>query len=236
MRHRDPIAETMAELASRLPPPLRPAGLLREVRDGLHDAAEAYRRAGLGEVEAARRAVADFGPADGAATEAANTSLATLSRRTSYLVSVGYLVTISAWFALGFTGSVAGSTGTHGLGLLTFWFGTLSIGAAAAGIGTVLRVRSEARSHRASLGSARLVIGIALGTSALTLLSSYLVSPWRFDLFPVGGWSPHDLVEVVSGAVQVIILAATARCMLSLLVARQLRMSRRAYEEQAVRT
>ncbi|MFI7123995.1 permease prefix domain 1-containing protein [Amycolatopsis sp. NPDC049868] len=38
--------------------------LLTEARDGLTDAAEAYRAGGVDEVEAERRAVADFGPAD----------------------------------------------------------------------------------------------------------------------------------------------------------------------------
>ncbi|WP_410651956.1 permease prefix domain 1-containing protein [Amycolatopsis sp. cmx-4-54] len=37
--------------------------LLTEARDGLVDAAEAYREGGVGEAEAERRAVADFGPA-----------------------------------------------------------------------------------------------------------------------------------------------------------------------------
>ncbi|OXM56824.1 hypothetical protein CFP71_10925 [Amycolatopsis thailandensis] len=39
------------------------ADLLTEARDGLTDAAEAYREGGTGEKEAERRAVADFGPA-----------------------------------------------------------------------------------------------------------------------------------------------------------------------------
>ncbi|MFJ4097889.1 permease prefix domain 1-containing protein [Amycolatopsis japonica] len=39
------------------------ADLLTEARDGLIDAAEAYREGGVSEAEAERRAVADFGPA-----------------------------------------------------------------------------------------------------------------------------------------------------------------------------
>jgi len=39
------------------------ADLLEEARDGLHDAADAYRAGGWDDVEAERRAVADFGPA-----------------------------------------------------------------------------------------------------------------------------------------------------------------------------
>ncbi|WP_181774259.1 permease prefix domain 1-containing protein [Amycolatopsis pittospori] len=40
------------------------ADLLTEARDGLHDAADAYREGGVDEAEAERRAVADFGPVD----------------------------------------------------------------------------------------------------------------------------------------------------------------------------
>ncbi|ADJ42873.1 hypothetical protein AMES_1051 [Amycolatopsis mediterranei S699] len=39
------------------------ADLLEEARDGLHDAADAYRAGGWSEEDAQRRAVADFGPA-----------------------------------------------------------------------------------------------------------------------------------------------------------------------------
>lgn len=233
---RDPIGEAVAELARRLPPPLRPAGLLREVRDGLSDAAEAYRNAGFERGEAARRAVADFGPIDDAAVEAANASLTRLCRLTSYLISFGYLVTISGWFALSLAGPAAGAWATHGPGLVTYWFGLLAGGAAAAGLLTVRRLRGEARSRRPAITSARIVIGIALATSALTLVSSYLVSPWRFDLFPVTEWSPHDLIEVVSGVMQMIILAATARCALSLLAARHLRTTGRQAFGETVRT
>lgn len=53
----------LSELGSRLrgPAPVR-ADLLSEARDGLVDAAEGYRAAGLSEPAAQRRAVADFGP------------------------------------------------------------------------------------------------------------------------------------------------------------------------------
>lgn len=234
--NRDPITQAVAELARRLPPPLRPAGLLREVRDGLSDAAEAYRRAGYGSFEAARRAVADFGPIDGVAGDAANASLARLCRLTAYLIIVGYLVTTAGWVALSFAGRAAGAWATHGPGPTMFWFGALAVGAATAGLLAVRRVRGEARNRRTAVTSARIVVGIALGTSALTLVSSYLVSPWRFDLLLVSDWSPHDLIEVISGAAQLIILAATARCVLSLLAARHLQTAGRQAFEQTVRT
>ncbi|GAB3740886.1 permease prefix domain 1-containing protein [Microlunatus parietis] len=232
---RDPISEVVAQLARQLPPPLRPAGLLREVRDGLSDAAEAYQRAGFPRPEAARRAVADFGPVDDAATEVANASLARLCRLTSYLVSIGYLMTIAAWFILVLAGPDVTPWVANPPGPTAYWFGLLTISATTAGLLAVRRLRGDARSKRTAAASARIVIGIALGSSALTLASSYLVSPWRGELIPRGAWSLHDLVEVFSGAVQVIILAAAARCILSLLAARHLGTGRRAFEE-TVRT
>ncbi|QXV59721.1 permease prefix domain 1-containing protein [Amycolatopsis sp. TNS106] len=54
----------IGDLGRRLHGPARAkTDLLTEARDGLVDAAEAYREGGVGEAEAERRAVADFGPA-----------------------------------------------------------------------------------------------------------------------------------------------------------------------------
>ncbi|KZB82353.1 permease prefix domain 1-containing protein [Amycolatopsis regifaucium] len=59
------IEPYLSELASGLSGPARAkADLLTEARDGLHDAAEAYREGGVEAAEAERRAVADFGPVD----------------------------------------------------------------------------------------------------------------------------------------------------------------------------
>ena len=64
------IDDFVAALGGRLRGP-RPlvADVLTEVRDGLCDAASAYRSGGLGVVEAERRAVADFGGVDELAGE-----------------------------------------------------------------------------------------------------------------------------------------------------------------------
>ncbi|UUV35193.1 permease prefix domain 1-containing protein [Amycolatopsis roodepoortensis] len=55
------IGELDAQLSG---PRSAKADLLTEARDGLVDAADAYRAGGVDEAEAERRAVADFGPAD----------------------------------------------------------------------------------------------------------------------------------------------------------------------------
>lgn len=58
------IEAYIGDLGRRLSgPAAAKADLLTEARDGLTDAAEAYREGGAGESEAERRAVADFGPA-----------------------------------------------------------------------------------------------------------------------------------------------------------------------------
>jgi hypothetical protein len=57
------IEPYLSALDSRLSGPARAkADLLAEARDGLHDAADAYREGGWSEQEAQRRAVDDFGP------------------------------------------------------------------------------------------------------------------------------------------------------------------------------
>lgn len=59
------IEAYLADLRRELGGPLLlRAGMLREVRDGLNDAAQAYRAAGLSPHEAERAAVDEFGPAD----------------------------------------------------------------------------------------------------------------------------------------------------------------------------
>ncbi|MFE6614031.1 permease prefix domain 1-containing protein [Amycolatopsis sp. NPDC057786] len=59
------IEAYIGELEGRLSGPCSAkADLLTEARDGLVDAADAYRAGGVDEAEAERRAVADFGPAD----------------------------------------------------------------------------------------------------------------------------------------------------------------------------
>ncbi|EMD27481.1 permease prefix domain 1-containing protein [Amycolatopsis azurea] len=59
------IEAYMGDLDRRLSgPAAAKADLLTEAKDGLTDAAEAYRAGGVDDAEAERRAVADFGPAD----------------------------------------------------------------------------------------------------------------------------------------------------------------------------
>jgi hypothetical protein len=59
----DPVAAHVAELERMLCGPARVRrSMIREVRDGLHDAVAAYRDCGLDQERAARRAVRDFGP------------------------------------------------------------------------------------------------------------------------------------------------------------------------------
>jgi hypothetical protein len=59
----DPVTQHLAELERALRGPARTRrSMLREVRDGLHDAVTAYRACGLDPHRAAAKAVHDFGP------------------------------------------------------------------------------------------------------------------------------------------------------------------------------
>lgn len=64
LAHDRPIERLVAALRYRLPPGRQSRDVLAEVRDGLEDAAEAYRSGGLRQHEAEQRAVADFGDLD----------------------------------------------------------------------------------------------------------------------------------------------------------------------------
>jgi hypothetical protein len=79
----------VARLGQALVGPRRTkAELLREVRDGLTDATEAYQRGGLSELEAQAKAVADFGPVAELAPEYQHELAAAQGRRTALLTGL----------------------------------------------------------------------------------------------------------------------------------------------------
>lgn len=211
----DPIAATLAELRRRLPRPLRPAGLVTEIQDGLTDAAEAYRRAGLSEYEAARRAVTDFGPIGAAVAECGDSAVARLCRRALIALVSGYLITIASWFLLGITDWKAKGWLTHGSPIM-FWFGSLAISAAVAGGVVLWRLRVRARAQRPAVALAPVVGLVALVFGAATLASSYIVSPWDPARWLASGpWTLHGVVEAISGVAQVIIALMAAACLVA---------------------
>jgi hypothetical protein len=106
----DPIGVHVAALARAVRGPAAARrGLLREVRDGLHDAADAYRRAGIDAERAARLAVRDFGPVAELAPLYQDELAAGAARRTAVLVAAGVPAVMLAWSALWASGVASGS-------------------------------------------------------------------------------------------------------------------------------
>lgn len=94
----DPIAVHVAGVGNVLRGPVRARrSMLAEVREGLCDAAAAYRTAGLDEYAAARRAVADFGPVDLIAAQLQNELTARQARRTALLLVIAFPSMIVGW-------------------------------------------------------------------------------------------------------------------------------------------
>ena len=85
----DPVEDYLATLTSALHGPARAkAAMMREVRDGLVDAVEAQTRFGVPHVQAARRAVRDFGTADEVAPSFQRELTIAQTRRTARVAAV----------------------------------------------------------------------------------------------------------------------------------------------------
>jgi hypothetical protein len=94
----DPVDAHLAELERSLRGPAGPRrGMLRELRDGLDDAAAAYRDAGLDPARAARLAVRDFGPVAGVAEQLQAELAAEQGRRTALLLAVAFPALLIGW-------------------------------------------------------------------------------------------------------------------------------------------
>jgi hypothetical protein len=92
-----PIESYLAGLRRRLPRGRSGHDVLTELRDGLEDAAEAYRSAGLAPVEAERRAVADFGDAEEIGDLCRTEVEAAAGFRAAVVVAVGYPLILGLW-------------------------------------------------------------------------------------------------------------------------------------------
>jgi hypothetical protein len=105
VRAADPVAVHVAELDRLLRGPgAVKRSMIAEVRNGLHDAAEAYREGGLDPQQAADSAVQDFGPAREVAPLMQEELTARQGRRTALLVAVVFPVMLLGWDLLWQTG------------------------------------------------------------------------------------------------------------------------------------
>jgi hypothetical protein len=104
----DPVEEHVAALDRALTGPAKARrDLVREARDGLLDAADAYRRGGVDADRAARLAVRDFGPVAAAAALYQDELAAGQGRRTAVLLVVAVPALMLGWDLLWSTGVTA---------------------------------------------------------------------------------------------------------------------------------
>jgi hypothetical protein len=109
----DPVAAHVAALERALygPSALR-RSMLREARNGLDDAAAAYRDAGLDRARAAELAVRDFGPITEIAPRYQDELAAGQSRRTALLLAAAFPALLLGWDLLWSTGTGWGGGAT----------------------------------------------------------------------------------------------------------------------------
>jgi hypothetical protein len=94
----DPIAVHVAELDRGLHGPYRlRRDLVREVREGLEDAAEAYRGAGVDQRRAGELAVHDFGPTAAIAEQLQGELAAAQARHTALLLAFSFPALLIGW-------------------------------------------------------------------------------------------------------------------------------------------
>jgi hypothetical protein len=94
----DPVEAHVAELERSLRGPQRDRrSLVREARDGLEDAVDAYRRGGMDAESAGRRAVRDFGPVADVAPLYQEELAAAQGRRTALLLAVALPALVLGW-------------------------------------------------------------------------------------------------------------------------------------------
>jgi hypothetical protein len=104
----DVVDQHVADLARALRGPARTRrSMLREVRDGLRDAAAAHRRCGLDPQQAAVRAVHDFGPVPVVAQAFQTELVARQGRWTALLLLVAFPGMTLGWDLLWRSGGVA---------------------------------------------------------------------------------------------------------------------------------
>lgn len=202
------IPELMAMLGSRIPASRFGRGrvLMIEIRDGLEDSAEAYRRAGMGDSVAERRAVEDFGigEIDRISRECRAELGTAATLRAAIVVSAGYLLILSCWalyYALfgevtRFSDSTAVGNGFTVIGAITV----------VAGLGTYgflrYRLRRTDRVRPITAGFVGLTTAALLATYALALLSHR--PPHEPGAWLVAG----TIVQALSGVVTAVMVLA----------------------------
>jgi hypothetical protein len=174
----DPVEEHVAALDRALSGPAEVRrGMVREVRDGLLDAAEAYRRGGVDAHRAAHLAVRDFGPVDEVAPLYQDELAAGQGRRTAQLLVVGVPGLVLGWDLLVSAGFDAGPRPPAAVAVLAGALDVAGVGVAAIALALVAltfrRTRSPRRVAAAAAVTTLVTVLLSAGSSvALNVLSA----------------------------------------------------------------
>ncbi|MEV4727787.1 permease prefix domain 1-containing protein [Micromonospora humida] len=206
------IDERLRDLGSRLRGPARlRTEMLREVRDALDDATEAYRERGLPAREAERRAVADFGtPADLAPTyqaELAAGALRGLSRRALLIAVVLTLGGDLTWQGSSWSG---GPPPPPGYQVLAASVDGIWLVVAGLALAALLGGRWAARRGRSGPPAERLLgLGLA-ATLVVGAVAGVALFAWSAGLWDAAlTWPPMIIGSVLAGAAYFTLFRAT---------------------------
>jgi hypothetical protein len=176
----DPVEEHVAALDRALSGPAKARrGMVREARDGLVDAADAYRRGGLDAHRAARLAVRDFGPVAEVAPLYQEELAAGQGRRTAQLLVVGVPGLVLGWDLLVSVGFSAGPQAPAAVAVLATALDVAGVLVAATALGLVAltfrRTRSPRRVAAAAAVTTVVTVLLSAGSSiALNVLNAEL--------------------------------------------------------------
>jgi hypothetical protein len=217
------ISAYVRQVAKDLPGPrgLR-RDVLAELADGLHDAAHAYRRAGLSAHDAERRAVADAGPPADVAAAYRPELLAAQAGRTATLFALSMPALTLAWMLSWRLWPPAGAAMSPSepssrlvslLSTLTDGFGILGALGGVAGLASVTWTARRRRPVRPVVVALVAVCGVAVASVVASSVAMNLLTPAR-ALDMMAASTPVSLVGLATLIVvawQVASLYRTAR-------------------------
>lgn len=212
----DGVADYLRRLHRSLrgPGPAK-ADLLREVRDGLHDAVEAYRRDGLSVAQAQRRALDEFGAvellAPGLQDELTTGAIRALALRTALGFTAVAGGSVLMWWGAPWTGTEPPAAYL----LLSAWVDRLGYALVACALAAYLWLAWTLRHGRPpSRDAARLVGGGAALLLAGTAVGGALLYGWSLRLFSSAAtWPPMLLGSILILAVYGWLGRATWHCL-----------------------
>ncbi|MCO1660146.1 permease prefix domain 1-containing protein [Pseudonocardia humida] len=218
---RDPLDAHLAELDRSLRGPARARrDIVREARDGLDDAADAYRRGGVDPHTAARLAVRDFGPVAEIAPLYQDELAAGQGRRTALLLAIALPALMVGWDFVWQSGLAPGPPAPAAVKVLARVQDVAATTiAAVSGLLVALtfrRTRSPRRVAAAAMVTSMVAV-VVCGGSAIAMNLVNASEAWlRFTTQPVG-----LSAYVVSLGVMVLLNVSALRTLRTLRAARK---------------